>query len=487
MVRSNAPHQAPRALWLSLLMVFALVSCRTKPGAVETPEAETAAAGSETAALPTCIGDEPLIEIGLDPSEPQVDAGIPCVRFAVDVGDAPSRGPADAPVTLVMFSDFECPFCRQGYDTVRALEREYGDKLRFVYKSFPIDRHPDALIAALVAQTAVEQDKFWPFHDLLFSQKGLDIDTVFGYAEQVGLDPDNVQTDLNSLRHAPVVKRDMRQAKRLDVRSTPTFFVNGRQVRGAKELSLFRAVIEEELSFVAEWKRDGVDASAMYDHATEFGYTEIVYEESDGGLDEAKVYPVTLGDSPSKGPELAPITIVAFGDFQCPYCSRGFENLKALEEAYGDELRVVYKHFPLPGHSLAIPAARASMAAGAQGKFWEYHDALYETSARFSLEDLDGIAGDLGLNMKTFHADMERFDKQIKDDLALGMSLGVTGTPAYFVNGRPVEGAQPQLMFRMLFAEEFARVKELDGRGVPADQRYRALTGQIEDIEPPEL
>lgn len=481
-----APFRTPRALWLSLLMVFALVSCTGKPGAVETPEAAGTTAVAP-APMPTCIGDEPLIAMGLGPSDPQVAAGIPCVRFAVDVDDAPSRGPADAPVTLVMFSDFECPFCRQGYDTVKALEREYGDKLRFVYKSFPIDRHPDALIAALVAQTALEQDKFWPFHDLLFSQKGLDIDTLFGYAQQVGLDPGNVETDLDSLRHAPVVKRDMRQAKRLDVRSTPTFFVNGRQVRGAKELSLFRAVIEEELSFVAEWERGGVKAPAMYDHAIEFGYTEIVYEEGDRDLDEAKVYPVTIGDSPTKGPEFAPLTVVAFGDFQCPFCARGFRVMRALEQAYGDDMRVVYKHFPLPGHSLAIPAARASMAAGAQGKFWEYHDTLYETSAKFSLEDLDLIAEQLGLDMKKFHADMDSFDKQIKADLALGMNLGVTGTPAFFVNGRPIEGAQPELMFRMLFAEEFERAKELEGRGVPVEKRYDALTGQIADIDPPEL
>jgi protein-disulfide isomerase len=190
------------------------------------------------------------------------------------------------------------------------------------------------------------------------------------------------------------------------------------------------------------------------------------------------VFPVPIDDSPQKGSKTAPITIVVFGDFQCPFCVRGFETLKLLEDRYKDDLRVVYKHFPLPGHSYAIHAARASYAALEQGKFWEFHDAVYERGARFSAEDLELIAMRLGLDMDKFTDAMssQRYDERIQKDMELGVALGVSGTPTFFVNGRPLDGARSEFEFRMLIAEEFERVKELRAEGVPPEKLYDALT-----------
>ncbi len=460
------------ALWLVLCLAC---SGSGKQGAAASiPAADTPAPLTE-ADLPSCI------DLGADPpglkiSEPQVQAGIPCLRYRVELGNAPARGPEDAPVTLVMFSDFECPFCRKALKTVEALERQYAGKLRFVYKAFPIDRHPNAMTAALMAHSAQAQGNFWPFHDLLFSGRGLDRDTLMGHARQVGLDEAGLRRDLDELRYAPQVRADLRQARRLDVTSTPVFFVNGRRVKGAQSMEAFRAVIDEELEFAGDWRAAGV--TDLYAHATQHGYDELRYADEAGQVDPDAIYAVPLEDSPAKGPADAPLTIVVFGDFQCPFCAKGHVTMKKLEQRYGDRIRLVYKFLPLPGHSLAIPAARASLAAHAQGKFWAFHDALYAERAKYTLNDLLRIARELGLDMAQFEADMQRpeYDEQIRRDLALAQSLGVTGTPAHFVNGRPIIGALPELEFRMLFAEELQRVEALRAQGVTGDRLYEALT-----------
>ncbi len=464
-------------------VVLALFTClfALSSGCARRPGSEIVAAPAEAAPR------GPLLECklaGMDPpglpiTDEQREAGLPCVRYNVDVGDAPARGPEDAPITIVMFSDFECPYCREGLETVERLEEEYAGQIRFVYKAFPIDRHPNAMAAALMAHSAQAQGKFWPFHDLLFSQRGLDPNTLFAYAEQVGLDVDAVQRELQSLAYAVPVRQDIRQARRLMVRSTPTFFVNGRRITGAQSLFDFRDVINEELAFVEDWRARGVAKDAIYEHATEHGYTELVVDGQQDRLDPDKVYPVPVQDSPVRGPADAPLTVVVFGDFQCPYCARGYENVSQLEAMYEGRIRVVYKHFPLPGHSAAIPAARASMAAGAQDKFWAFHDALYERKADFDAKTLDVIAEEIGLDMKAWRTALESktHDAQIKADIELAAKLRVDGTPTYFVNGRPVSGAQSVFEFRLLFAEELARAEKKRAEGVPASDLYEALVG----------
>jgi protein-disulfide isomerase len=465
---------------LTLALALALApACRPR-GEAAAPAASAAVTAGPSPVLPPSRVAEVWGDDELDPSASQQAAGIPYLRFFVPVGDAPRRGPDDAPVTIVMFSDFECPYCAVGSEIVRTLEADYPGKIRFVYKAFPIDRHPNALLAALVAHSALEQGRFWPLFDLLFGGASLDPEVIGEYAVAVGLDMARVEADLDSLRHAPAVKRDLRQAERLAVRSTPTFFVNGRHIKGAQPVEAFRMLIDQELALAAEWNAAGVSAAGVYDHATRHGWTEIVRKDARPRLDDSLVFPVPLGTSPRKGPSEAEITIVSFGDFQCPYCARGLSTLDALEDRLPGQIRFVYKQFPLPGHPHARLAARASLAAHAQGKFWAFHDELYARGARFRPDDLELIAMQLGLDMARFRQDLasERFDAEIDEDVRLGTSLGVDGTPTYFVNGRPLGGARSELEFRMLIAEERERVARLRAKGVVPARLYETLTGE---------
>ena len=161
---------------------------------------------------------------------------------------------------------------------------------------------------------------------------------------------------------------------------------------------------------------------------------------------------IDVGSSPVRGPADAKVTVIEFSDFQCPYCKRGFETMQELGKAYPKDVKFVFKHYPLPFHKEADPAARASWAAGKQGKFWEYHDALFNNQdklgAAFYLEQ----AKALGLNVDKFKTDMESDEAKssIKADSELGSKNGIQGTPGYFVNGVAVRGAYPIEHFKMI-------------------------------------
>jgi protein-disulfide isomerase len=398
-------------------------------------------------------------------------------RFYVPVLDSPARGPADAAVTVVMFSDFECPYCQQGHELLEELRVRYPGAVRVVYKAFPLDMHPNALTAALLARSAQSQDKFWAFHDRLFSERSLEPDTMWRYAIQSGLDREALRRDLDALAHGPEVVRDLRLGRRLGVSSTPTFFVNGRMLTGARPLEEFEALVEEELLLAEQWRKQGVPPEQLYEHAIRDGYRKVVYTDGNR-LDLDAVVPVPLGGSPRLGPDDAPVTIVTFGDFECPYCVRGNATLTSLRERYGDRLRLVYKHSPLAFHSHAFVAARATVAAHAQGKFWAFHDALYARRAELDEDDINAIAKEVGLDMKKFRKAMTslELDRAIEQDLSLAMSLGVSGTPAFFVNGRAVHGAQPELVFRLMIEEELDRAAAATARGVAGTELYETLT-----------
>ena len=398
-------------------------------------------------------------------------------RFKVELGDAPTRGSATAPVTVIMFSDFECPFCRDGYLNLRELERRYEGRVRIAYKAFPLDFHSGALPAAIAARSAQAAGKFWEFHDRLYAQRQVDLERIFDYARDVGIDPKVLARDLDSLDFGPEVRRDIRQARRLGVSSTPTFFINGRMIAGAQPVDEMSVLVDEELALAEQWLADGIAPADLYAHAIKDGFGEVEYTGRRRGLDPDSVVVVPIGRSPVLGPADAPVTIVSFGDFECPFCARGHAVVSRLKARYGDKIRLVYKNNPLPFHSHAFMAARAAMAAAAQDRFWPYHDAIYATGGDFDEANLIAFAKAVGLDVKRFKRDLESatFDAAIDEDLALGAMLGVTGTPAYFVNGRPVEGALPELHFRLIVEEELERATAAVARGVPKLEVYDAL------------
>jgi protein-disulfide isomerase len=164
---------------------------------------------------------------------------------------------------------------------------------------------------------------------------------------------------------------------------------------------------------------------------------------------------------PSSGPEKAPITIVAFTDFQCSYCRRGHETMKEIEALYPGKIHMVQRQFPLSFHKRARAAAEAALCAGDQNQFWTYADKLFANQQKLEDADLQKYAEELKLNSGEFGqcVSSHKYGAQIDRDVADGERYGVRGTPAYFVNGRFLSGAQPLENFQEVIDAELARKK----------------------------
>ena len=162
---------------------------------------------------------------------------------------------------------------------------------------------------------------------------------------------------------------------------------------------------------------------------------------------------------PSRGPKDARVTIVEFSDFQCPFCKRVGPTLDAIVERYPEDVRIVHRNFPLGNHNRAAPAAAAALCAEDQGQFWAYHDLLFENPRALEDQHFAEYAAKLGLDEQAFAAcyDEGRYEAQVAQDLADGRAAGVTGTPAFFVNGVLLSGARPKEAFFELIDAELAR------------------------------
>jgi len=170
---------------------------------------------------------------------------------------------------------------------------------------------------------------------------------------------------------------------------------------------------------------------------------------------------LAAASSPSKGPANAPVEIVEFSDFQCPYCLAANPTLNRVLETYGDRVRFVYRNYPLPNHPNARPAAEAAQCANSQGRFWPYHDRLFADPSKLSDADLKRTAAELGLDTARFNAcvDSHQFKGVVDADVQAGQDAGITGTPAFFINGRELTGAQPFEQFQRIIDEELQHTK----------------------------
>ncbi len=171
---------------------------------------------------------------------------------------------------------------------------------------------------------------------------------------------------------------------------------------------------------------------------------------------------------PSMGPADAPVTVVEFSDFQCPYCARSAETVKQLVDKYRGKIRLVFQDLPLPNHKEAPKAAEAAACANDQGKFWEMHDLLFKNQDKLAIADLKRHAVAIGLDAPAFDACLDggKHTAAWQQGKALAESYGITGTPAFFVNGIPVFGAAPMQQFTEIIDDELARM-EPTGKPTP--------------------
>ena len=182
-------------------------------------------------------------------SQVKIDPNL--VRYNVPIDGNPAIGPENAPITLVEFSDYQCPFCIQWYkDVYPRLQNDYKDKIRFVHRDFPLYAiHPDSLSAAEAADCAGEQNTYWPYHDALYSGKyGLGTAAYEKYASDLGLNLDQFNKCVSDQRYKTKVDANVNFGANLGVSSTPTFFLNGMAIVGAQPYDVFKQLIDMELA-----------------------------------------------------------------------------------------------------------------------------------------------------------------------------------------------------------------------------------------------
>ncbi|QQR44403.1 thioredoxin domain-containing protein [Myxococcus xanthus] len=378
--------------------------------------------------------------------------------YKVPVNDSPTAGAEDALVTLVEFSDYECPFCSRANGTVKQLQERYGRKLRVVMKHHPLANHPRARPAALAALAAGEQGKFWEMHEALFANpRALSEADLERYAMKVGLNISRWNQDRADPRLAERIRQDEALAMRLGATGTPAFYVNGRFISGAQPLEVFTGVVDEELRKAEALVRTGVRPTEVYARTISAGKDSPPMEQM--MPEEPAIQQVDVGTAPTRGPANAPVTVVAFSDFECPFCARVVPTMKALEAAYPGKLRVAFKHQPLAQHANAQVAAEAAMEAHAQGRFWEFHDVLFANQRKLDRASLEDYARQVGLDVGRFNAalDSRKHDAHVSADVAQAMRVGATGTPTFFINGRPVTGARPVEHFRAIIDDELRK------------------------------
>ena len=170
----------------------------------------------------------------------------------------------------------------------------------------------------------------------------------------------------------------------------------------------------------------------------------------------------TAGRPERGGGVKAPVTIIEFSDYECPFCGRAEKIVNQVMTTYGDRIRLVYRDFPLEMHQHARLASEAANCANAQGKFWEYHAKLFDNQTALSEEQLKSYAGELGLDKAKFETCLKEkpFKAAIDKDMTDGSKVGVNGTPAFFINGRMLSGAQPFDKFKEVIDDELANAKK---------------------------
>jgi protein-disulfide isomerase len=402
--------------------------------------------------------------------------------YKVAVGDAPTRGGDQPKVTIVEYSDFQCPYCSRAEGTLTQLLKDYGKDVSVSYKENPLPFHNNAMPAALAAEAARAQGKFWEMHDKMFAtQQNLDRPSLDKDAQDIGLDMNKYKAAMDNKSGETHIKADMAEAEKFGARGTPNFFINGRNFRGAQPVEAFKSVIDEELKKADAKIAAGTPRGQVYAALTQNGLEKAAAppppQKAAGEPDANARYRAEIKGAPMKGDKNAPVTIVQWSDFQCPFCSRVEPTIAKVMEEYKGKVRVVWRDLPLPFHPNAMPSAIAARAAGEQGKFWEMHDKLFADQAHEDRATFEKYAQELGLNMTKFKAalDAQKGKEAIAADSAAGGKIGARGTPAFFVNGKFLSGAQPFEAFKARIDEELKVADAMVAKGTPKAKVYDAL------------
>lgn len=466
---------SPQLRWIALLIaVFVLMGCQAavpQPVTQASPDPASEASAEPTA--PTTANAE--VET---PGQETLD-GVP-VGFTEE--GYPYRGEPDAPVTVYEYSDYQCPFCqRHVLQTEPALLSSFvrPGNAKFVFRDFPLDSlHPNATPAAIAANCVMEQGvvPFWRMHDLLFRTQDEwanlpdPADVFVRLAGEAGADAAAYNACLSDSVIADRVEASLAEGGELGFTGTPSFnFVveetgDAYQLVGAQPYDTFN-----------NWFQTIASGSAPVDPAAAQRQEEPqipLWAQPENWADDPENPGINLAGDFWRGNPDAPIVVVEFSDFQCPFCQRHTLNTQPiLDEQFVDtgDVMWIFKHFPVQStHPYAFPAAIFAQCVGEQGKFWEAHDLLFQRMSEWAGENSEAVFAEIAadLNMDNDALDACQADEatlqKVQDDLIEGSQF-VQGTPTFVViynnQGRLIPGALPVDQFSAALNQLLAEAK----------------------------
>lgn len=336
---------------------------------------------------------------------PPQDTSDPNKIYEFDLADSPATGPADAPVTIVEFSDFRCGFCGHHSRTITELVAAYPGKIRRVFKHFPLQVTEEGMLPHQGAMAAMAQGKFWEMYQALMRTPLTGPDDLTARATAIGLDMDRFHRDLTAAPIQALLQRDVNEGDRHGIRMTPTTFINGRMHSGRQTLDYLKVQVEQILN-------PGAIAVAT-----------------------------TSSTVPTLGPQDSNASIEFFADLSDPRCGSIAQALMTFHRDKPD-VRIEFKHYPAGGDANALRAHQAAVAAHAQGKFWEMAATIIAAAKTPDTTELLQFASQLQLNPERFRESLSAPDtqKHIEADIAQGNERGLNGQPVLFLNGSRYEG-----------------------------------------------
>ncbi|MEY3012036.1 MAG: hypothetical protein RIT45_771 [Pseudomonadota bacterium] len=430
-------------------------------------------------------------------------------------------------VDVLAFVGYQCPHCKASAAELLSTFEAHKDVARIRLVNLPLDTHPDSVVLAEAAVAAHKMGLWRQWWDHAFAAENVDIATINSFGAREDVDAARFDTLRKSAEVREAVSADVALAAALGVAGTPSYLVNGALLQGAQSKETWEGVFKTQAEVAAELLGKGEKPEGLLKALVERNspkrapfYAKHVLEGQPApkvpvpakvvrksGVVGATIQPAGAGgampvgqrlqfgrdpreedavwrvlvraDDPIRGPAAALVTVVVFGDFECPHTRALQPTLKSLTDEYGNKVRVVWKHNPQPIHENAMLAAKASEAARAQGKFWEMHDQLFSTE-KLSLEGIGALAAAAGLDIDRFRTSMAAsgVDEHIRGDLEQVEALAVRGTPNLYVNGRLIIGAPNLDALKKVVDAEAARAKKLLDAGTEVGAVYEKLVGE---------
>lgn len=402
--------------------------------------------------------------------------------YRVETGTSVFKGPENAPVTIINFSDFQCPFSKRSVNMMNDLMKKYDGKIKYVFKHFPLGFHKMAKPAALAAIAAHKQGKFWEYYTVLYDNiKSINNENLIKWAEKLKLDMEKFDTDRNSPETGKILQNDMETGSKFGVRGTPTLFINGHKVVGAdskKVESIIPGQIAAGERLIAKGVKD------VYSELTKDGLKQYIPPKRSPREISEDIYSFDIPEhSPVWGNDEAVVTLILIDDFECPFCYRLYKTYEELKKEYGNKIRIAFINLPLNFHKKAKLLAIGAMAAHRQDKFWEMYDLIFEHKNQWKKTDnvnewLIEKSKELGLDVVKFTGDLKSKTVKsfVESDIKLLKSKGLRGTPATFINGRFISGAMPLTTFKQIIDEEIQKAAPLVEKGLKGNSLYKKLT-----------